>query len=444
MNVTFNRIDAVNATLTVALSKDDYQQPVDKAINKLRQTIALPGFRKGMAPKSRIQALYGKSVLADEVNKLVVEKIYEYIKENQLQVLGDPLPSQTEQAPIDFNTQQDYEFTFDVALAPEIDIKLTKRDKLPYYTIAVTDEMIDRQIASYKANFGEYDTSVEGVEEKDMVKGLLTENDGKIVIEEAVLMPAYIKDETERQKFIGAHTSDAIIFNPYKAYQGHEAELKSLLKINKDEVAAHQGDFTLNITEITRFREAEIGQTLFDKVFGTGVVTDEIAFREKVKASLTAQLTPESDYKFLLDAKTLLENKGKDLQFPDELLKRWLLFSNDKRTPESLEKDYPKIIEDLTFQLIKDKICKDNNLQVTKEEIEQQARRTARAQFAQYGLNASEEMIERYAPQLLEKQENVENLTARVLEEKLIAFLKTKITLTPKEVSAEEFNKLFA
>jgi trigger factor len=443
MNITLNNIDPVNATITIAVAQEDYQPQVQKALNDIRKNIVIDGFRKGNAPKSRVQAMYGKSVLVDEVNKLVSDKLFDYIKENNLNVLSEPLPSKQEQAPLDFDKQEDYEFTFDLGLAPEIDVKLTKADKMPYYVLIVSDEMIEKQINSYKANYGTYEEA-ENVEEKDMVKGTLVETDGEINNDAAVLMPSYIKDEAEKAKFIGAKIGDVITFNPYKAYEGHEAELASFLKVKKDEVAAHPGDFTFTITELTRYKEAEIGQELFDKIYEPGTVTSEEALKEKIKETIAQQLAPESDYKFIVDAKQLLEDKAKDIPFPDAFLKRWLSASDENRTEESIEKDYPLILNDLKFQLIKDKLIKDNDIKIEKEDIQQQAIKATRAQFAQYGMsNIPDDLLENYAQEMFKKQETVRSLIDRVLEEKLIEVLKEQVTLEPKDVSVEEFQKLF-
>ncbi|MDR1682081.1 MAG: trigger factor [Candidatus Symbiothrix sp.] len=442
MNITLKNIDPVNATLTVTVGKDDYQPKVEKALNDLRKNIVIDGFRKGNAPKSRIQALYGKAVLVDEINTLVSNSLYDYIKESQLDVLGEPLPSKEPQDPLDFDNQNDYEFTFDLALAPEMDVKLTKSDKLTYYEIQVSDDMIEKQINNFKANYGSYET-VETVEAKDMVKGLLTESDGNIKVEDALLMPSVIKDEAEKAKFIGAKIDDIIIFNPYKAYDGHEVELATFLKIKKDEVAAHQGDFTFTIVEITHYKEAELGIELYDEIYEPGTVTSEEAFKTKIKENLTRQLQPESDYQFFLDAKAALEEKAKDIQFPDEFLKRWLVAADDMHTPESVEEDYPNILAGLKFQLIKDKLLKDNDIQVETEDVNAKAAAVVRSQFAQYGIsNVSDLLVENQVREILKNQDYIQNLVNHVIEDKLIDVLKQQVNLESKEITVEDFQKL--
>ncbi|MDH8700960.1 trigger factor [Dysgonomonadaceae bacterium PH5-43] len=450
MNVTLKNIDQVNAKLTIAVVKEDYQPQVDKALADIRKTIVIDGFRKGFAPKGRIQALYGKSVLVDEINKLVSNKLYTYIREEKLNVLGEPLPSLDEQKPLDFDNQQDYEFTFDLGLAPEVNISLTKEDKITYYAVKVTDEMIEKQIGSYKANYGTYE-EVDSVEEKDMVKGLLVELDETgapkadgINDDSAVLMPSYIKEETEKAKFVAAKKGDVITFNPYKAYEGNEVELASFLKIAKEVVKDCQSDFSFTITEITRYKEAEMNKDLFDKVFGPDTIATEEEFKAKIKEILEEQLAPESDYKFILDAKAILDEKGKEIQLPDEFLKRWLLASDEENKIKSIDEEYPKIVADLRFHLIKEGILKSNDIKVEAEEIKAQAIKTTRAQFAQYGMtNIPDNVLEGYSQDMLKKEETVRNLVDKVAEEKLMAVLKKQATVKTKKVTVEELGKLF-
>lgn len=396
-----------------------------------------------------VKKMYGKHVLVEEVNKLVSENLFSYIRENKLNILGEPMPNESEQKPINFDTQEDFEFCFDVALAPEINITLSKSDKLPYYEVAIDDEMLNQQIDAYTANFGTYDKAEE-VEEKDMVKGTVAElengspKEGGIVVEEAVLMPAYMKDEAEKAKFVGAKVNSVVVFNPNKAYEGAEAEIASFLKVDKEAVAGITGDFSFEITEITRHQKAEMNQELFDKVFGEGVVTSEEEFKNKIKEALTDQFTPQSDYKFLLDAREVLVQKAGEMKFADDMLKRWLVAANENTTAEKVEEDFPKMIEDLKYQLIKENLVKSNNLKVEDADIEAFAKRVAQAQFAQYGmLSVPEDVLANYAKDMLKNKQTLQNIIDRAVEEKLAAWLKEQVELDVKEVSTEEFGKLF-
>ena len=451
MNITLNNIDPINATITIDVLKVDYAAEVKKSLKKIQDTAQIPGFRPGKVPSSRVLSMYGKSVLVDEVNKLVSDRLYNYIRENNLNILGEPMPSLEEQKPLDFDNQEDYSFTFDIALAPEMNVSLSKTDKLPYYNIQVSDEMIENQINSYKANYGSYE-EVKAVEGKDMAKGHLIQLDenGKpqengIDIEDAVLMAYYMKDEAEKAKFMGAKLNQTIVFNPNKAYEGNEAELSSFLKIKKEEVKDYLGDFSYEIKEITRYKEGELNQDLFDKVFGEGVVKTEEELRAKVTETITSQLMPESDFRFLLDSKKMLEEKTADVQFPDAFLKRWLMASDPERTEEALENDYPKIIQDLKFHLIKEQIVKAKEIKVESADILERAKAITRMQFAQYGMaNIPDQLIDNYAQEMLKKEDSVRNLVDRAIEDKLIGVLKEEVTLEPKEISVEDFQKMFS
>lgn len=450
MDTSLTNVDSVNAVIKIEVKKADYQPKVDEAIKSFRKKANIPGFRPGTVPTSMVKKMYGKSIMAEEINKLVGESLYSYIQENKINVLGEPLPNIEQQQPIDFAAETDYDFYFDIALAPEIKMSLTKKDKINYYKIAVDEEMVDKQIASYKANFGKYETVEEGAKATDLIKGDVVElengqpkEDG-IKVENAVLMASYMKNEEEQTKFVGVEKGAVIVFNPGKAYDGNETEIASFLHIDKDKVEAIAPEFQFTVNEITRYKEADLDQELFDKVFGPNTVTTEPDFRARVKETISSQLAPDSDYKFLLDVRQLLEKKAGNLEFPDAFLKRWLLTSNTEKTPEQLEEEYPKIIEDLKFHLIKEQIVKDNDLKIEEQDVRNIAVASARAQFAQYGMTGiPDEMIMNYADQMLQDKNNSRNIVDRAMEEKIVIFLKTKLGLVEKEVSLDEFRKFF-
>ena len=449
MNITLNKTDSVNAVITIEVEKADYVTEVENSLKDLRKNAVLPGFRKGMAPPSFLRQKYGKSVLVEEINKLVSKKLSEYIQENKTEILGEPLPAE-EQKQIDFDKQEDFVFSFDVGLSPKIDIKLTKDDQVPYYLIQVSDEMIDKQIEHLKNKYGNQEQG-ETVEDKDLVKGHLIELDENgaskingINLESAVIMPMYIKNEGEKEKMINSKLHSTIVFNPYSAYDGSEVELASFLSVKKEEVKNHTGNFSYEIVEINRFKEAELNQELFDKVYGEGNIESEEKFREKVKEDLSQQLTPESDYKFFIDAKKMLEEKASDLQLPDAFLKRWLLASDTKRTPESVEEEYPKIVNDLKFHLIKEHLIEENEITLDDNDLQEYAKQATRAQFAQYGMyTVPDDLLEKYSQEMLKKQESYRALGEKIFEDKLIKILKEQVTLETKEISIDEFQQLF-
>ena len=451
MNVSLQNIDKVSALLTVKLEKADYQEKVDKALKSFRQKAQMPGFRKGMVPMSLVKKMYGKSALAEEVNKLLSETVYKYIQDNKLNILGEPLPNEDKQPTIDFDTQEEFEFLFDIALAPEFKAEVSAADKVDYYDIEVTDEMVDNQVKAYTQRNGKYE-KVDAYADNDMLKGLLAELDeqgntkeGGIQVEGAVMMPSYMKNDEQKAVFNGCKVNDVLVFNPNKAYDGHDVEIASLLKIKKEDVSAMTSDFSFQVQEITRFKEAELNQELFDQVFEKGTVTSEEAFRNKIKEILAEQFVADSDYKFILDVRTYLTNKVGKLEYPDAFLKRFMRVSNADKGEKFVEENYDKSIEELTWHLIKEQLVKANDIKVEQKDITDMAKEATRAQFAQYGMmSVPEEILENYSKEMLKKKESIEGLVNRVVESKLATALKSQVELEHKNVSAEEFNKMFA
>jgi len=448
MNIVRKDIDQNNATLTLSIVKSDYAEKVDQSLRTYRKKANIPGFRPGMVPVGLIRKMYGKAVIAEEINKIVSDELFGYVRENKINMLGEPIPNESHQQPIDFDANEDFEFIFDLGIAPDFTVELSKNDKVQSYSIAVSDEMINNQVAAYTSRYGKY-VQEDIVAEKDMVKGEILEMaDGKVnesghKISDAVLTPSYMKDEAQKAKFVGAAKGDIIVFNPKNAFE-NEAEISSLLKISKDEAKNISADFQIKIEGITRYYDAEINQELFDKVYGEGVVNSEEEFRAKIKANILETLSGDSDYKFGQDAREMLIAKFDYLTFPDEFLKRWLLATNENLTKETLEEDFPKMIADLKWQLIKDKLTKSNELKVEVEDVNAYARKIAAAQFAQYGMvGMGDDILDNYAKDMLKKEDTVKGIVERVAENKIFEIIKKGVSLDIKDVTIEEFNKIF-
>ena len=450
MNVTLQNIDKVSALLTVKLEKADYQEKVDKSLKHFRQKAQVPGFRPGMVPMSLVKKMYGKSVLAEEVNKVLSEAVYKYIQDNKVNILGEPLPNEEKQKEIDFDTMEEFEFLFDIALSPEFKVEVDAKDEVDYYTIDVTEEMVNNQVKAYTQRNGKYE-KVETFEGNDMMKGLLAELDeegntkeGGIQVEAAVMMPSYMKNDEQKAIFANAKVNDVLVFNPYAAWDGNAAELASLLKIEKEAATEMKSNFSYQVEEITRFVEGELNQEIFDQVFGKEVVKSEEEFRTKVKEVVAAQFVADSDYKFLIDVRKMMMEKVGKLEFPDALLKRIMLLNNEEKGEEYVAENYDKSIEELTWHLIKEQLVEANDIKVEQEDVLKVAKDTTKAQFAQYGmLSVPDDVLDNYVQEMLKKKETVNNLVSRVVEVKLAAALKAQVTLENKNVSIEEFNKMF-
>ncbi|MDR1103405.1 MAG: trigger factor [Tannerella sp.] len=449
MNISHVSNDAVSGIIKVEIEKKDYEEQVDKKLRQYRQRADMPGFRRGMVPLGVIGKMYGRHVLAEVVNKLVLDGLVDYINASGLKVLGQPVPNRTEQKAIDFDTEEDFEFFFDIALSPVISVKLTKSDRLTRYRVNVDEQMIDLQISDYCRNCGSYVTA-DDVEANDLVKGTLAEledgqpKEGGIRVEGAVLMPHYIKDETEQAKFIGARLHDVIVFNPKAAYQDATAEIASLLQIDKETAETLAGDFRFEVQEIERFCAAELNQELFDKLFGEGVVKSEEECRERTRVILNGQLQPQSDNKFRLDMRALLLEKAGELSFADDILKRWLVSTDEKNTPEKVEAEYPTMMEGIKLQLIKNQLMEDNNLKVEERDLEASAFLMAKLQYEQYGLFfVPNDLLMQHAKSLLKKKDTIDTLAEHATEQKLAAWVRENADVTEKEVSLGEFEKLF-
>ena len=445
MNILFEAPDKVNGVMTITLETADYQPEVDKQLKDYRKRAQIPGFRPGQAPMGMIKRQYGTAIKVDVVNKLLGQKLYEYVRENKIQMLGEPLPSE-QQAALNFEGDGALEFKFDIAVAPEFEAKLSGKDKVEYYNIQVDDKLIDQQVEMYQSRSGHYDKVEEyDAEQRDLLKGDLREVDGTIEVSEAVLMPQYIKVDKQKKLFDKCKLGDVITFNPRKAYPDSDVEVSSLLKIQKDEVKDHEGDFTFQITEISRFVKAEVNQELFDQVFGEGAVKDEKAFREKIAAQIKEQFKSDQDYKFLLDVRKHMEKKVGKLAFPEALLKRMMLQNNKDKGEEFVEKNFEASIQELGWRLIKEQLVAAQGIKVEDDDLKQIAKEAARAQFAQYGMNnIPDEYLENYAQEMLKKRENVEGLVDRAVDVKLTEALKQVVKLDEKEVSLEDFQKLVA
>jgi len=447
MNVKFENVSKVQGLLTVSMEKADYQENVDKALKDAKKKVQMPGFRPGMVPMSLVQKMYGKSIKADEINKLLQEKVFSYIKDNKIDMLGEPLPNEEKEAGLSLD-DDNQTFYFDIALAPQFSAEIGKDDAITYYEIKVTDEMVDNQVKAYTQQNGHYE-QVDSYQENDVIKGQLVElnldgsvKDGGIVVEGATLMPQYIKDAAQKKLFGKAKKGDVIVFNPSKAYEGNAIEISSLLNRKKEEVEGIDADFSLTIQDITRFVESELNQEVFDRVFGKDAVKDEAGFRAKVEESLAQSFVPDSDYKFLLDVRTYMMEKVGKLEYAEDLLKR--IMKANKPDAEQDEETFKRSLEELSWHLIQEKLVEKFGIKVEDADVKAMAREATRAQFAQYGMmNVPDELLDNYSKEMLKKRETVDGLVNRAIESKLTAAVKKEVKLKNKKVTIDEFNKLF-
>lgn len=450
MNILFENPDKVNGLMTVTVEEADFKDDVEKTLKDYRKKANFPGFRPGMVPMGLIKKQFGASVKMDTLNKFVGEKIYTYIKDNKIQMLGEPLPSE-KQEPVDIEKDGPYTFMFDIAVAPEFKIELNGDTKLAYYNIKADDKLIDQQVDMFASQLGSYEKadSYDG-EQRDMLKGDLRELDadgntkeGGITVDGAVMMPEYIKVEDQKKLFDNAKPGDIIAFNPRKAYPDNDAEVASLLKIDREAVKSMDSDFSYQVIEISRFKKAEVNQEMFDRVFGKDAVKSEEEFRARIAEGLKPQLQANSDYKFLIDVRKYAEDAVGELTFPDALLKRVMLLNNKDKGEEYVEKNYDESIRQLKWHLIKEQLVAANNIKVEDADVKAAAKEAARMQFAQYGMNnVPDEYLDNYAGEMLKKRDSAAGFVDSAVENKLVQALKGVVTLDEKTVTLDEFNEL--
>ena len=449
MNIQFECADKVNGLMTITIEQADYQEQVDKKLKDYRKKAQVPGFRPGMVPMGLIKRQYGMAVKVDEVNRILSDKLFEYVRQNNIQMLGEPLPNEERQQPQDLQGDGPFVFVFDIAVAPEFTAELTDKDKIDYYDIKVDDKIIDEQVQMFQSQTGEF-VEVQEWSGNDTLKGDLRQLDaegntleGGLEVEGGMVMPSYVKGEDEKKKFEGAKPGDIIVFNPKKAYPDNDAEVAALLKVDKDQVKDLESDFSFQITEIRHFQPHAVDQELFDRIFGEGNVTDEATFRQKIADGIKPQFVGNSDFKFLQDVRKYMEEKVGELQFPEAILKRVMLRNNKDKGVDFVEQNFEGSIKELKWHLIKEQLVNACQVKVEDADLKQVAKGAVRQQFAQYGMNnVPDDVLENYAEEQLKKRENVEGYVERAIDVKLMQALKQVVKLNVKEVTFDEFNKM--
>ncbi len=448
MIVSRDNIDELNAVLKIKLAKEDYEERVNNILVDYRKKVQLDGFRPGKVPPGLVKKMYGKAILVDEINKIISEAISKNITEDKLHILGEPLPSKDQKA-IDWDKDEEYEFFFNLGIAPVIDLNLSQKDKIIYYNITVDDKMIKAQKDNIAGRHGTMENT-DTVVDNEGIKGLVEELDnnkevlvGGIQAEDTTIYTGVIKDEKIKKSFIGSKINDVVIFDPIKAFPS-DTDLSTMLKIDKEEVKNIKSDFRITISEITKFIPAEIDTDLFDKIYGKDKIKTEEEFDKLIIDEIKINLKKECEYKFTLDSKEKLIKKT-NLELPDEFLKRWLLESNKTElTSEKIEEEYPKFVSDLKWQLIKDDIIIKSEIKIEENEIMDYARQATLQQFRQYGIeNVPDDQLDSYAGEILKKDEEKRNIAEKLFELKVIKYIKDNVKIDTKELSLDKFNKLF-
>ncbi len=449
MKISRTSIDDVNVVVKIIIEKNDYQATVNEILKDYRKKANMPGFRKGMVPAGLIKKMYGKSALADEVNKILNRELTKYITDENLNILGEPLPSIEEKSIIDFNSDADFEFSFDMGLSPEISLDFEKIGKIPYYEIIVDNKLIDNQIDGYSKRFGE-NVNAEVVGEKEITIGDFAQlNADGLVVEGGIasknvqVAVQLIKDEAVQNLFIGAKIGDVIKFNPRIAL-ANDHEVAHLLKIKNEAIEDSDCDFNFTINTINTFVPADIDDVLIRKIYGDDTEVKSVDdLREKIQTELKANLLYSSNYRFLVDAKEILSHSV-GMKLPEQFLKRWLVETNNKVPIEQIENEFESFRKDLEWTLIKNILVKENEIMVVESDITEMAREMALLQFKQHGMSfVPDEYLENYTNSILQNKEQKQKLAEKKIEDKVLELIKEKSGLDFKQVTQKEFDSLF-
>jgi trigger factor len=448
MNITKETIDDLNAVLKVKIEKADYEDKVETVLKDYRKKATIKGFRPGMVPIGLVKKMYGRAVQIDEINKIVTENIQKYLADEKLEILGDPLPKTDEQDKFDFETQQDFTFSFELGLTPSIELKLSKKNKANQYEIIIDEKMKSDYLDNYTRRYGDL-RKADQTEEKDVIKGKIEaiDNNGNVLpagpsVEETSLAIDIIKDKKIKKQFIGKIQNDSIDFDLKKAFP-NDTEIAGILHKKKEEITNLEGNYRFTINEISRFHPAELGKELFNRIFGEGVVNSKEEFMKKIEDEIAINLKRESDFKLMRDIKNLAMEKT-ELQLPEAFLKKWLLKINENTTQEQIDKEFDNFRKDLKWQLIRNKVAHDNEVKISEEELQKEAEDITRNQFRQYGLfYATNEQITNYAKETLKRDDDAKRIADKILDEKVILLIKELVKLETSSVTVEEFNKLF-
>lgn len=446
MKIDYAKTNDVIGEITMVVEESDYADKVKKQLKEIGKKHAEPGFRPGHVPAGLIAKKYGKAVKYDEINKLVGEAIFDYIKENGINVLGNPIPDKANAINEDAS---EFTLKFKVGVAPEFEVKIDKDLHIPYYNIQVTDEMVARQDEALRRRFGKQEPGDE-VDATALVKGVITElnEDGTVkedgvVVENGIVAPQYFKSEDQRALFVGKHVGDSVVFNPAATCESNPTELASMLNLPKEEAEKHQGDFRFDIKEIIVLKPAELNEEFFKEAFGE-TVKDEEGYRETVKKMIQDSLTGDQNYRFTIDAEKAIRKEVGEIQLPDEVLKEFLISQNEALYEENIDKEYDQIRSQLVWDLEKDKMINALDIKVEDADLQNTARLMARNQFAQYGMtNVPDDAVEHYAGEILKDEKARNTIYRQTSDMKLFNAIRAAVSLDEKEVSVDEFNELF-
>lgn len=449
MNITQEKIDKLNAVLTIKLKPEDYTPRVEKAIKEQAKKAKIAGFRPGMVPPSHIKRMYGKSILVDEVNSLLSDSLSKYITENNLDVLGQPLPKFKDDVNFNWDYTDNFEFNYELGLAPEFALNIDPTAKVTEYVIKADEKTLAERVKNIRRSYGKMTNPDVSADDDVLYSELVQLSADGSVFEDGISNTAsiridQIKNDEVKKSLIGLKKGDVLTFDIQKAFANDAAKVAGLLKIEEEEAADLKSDFQLTVKNVNRLEESDLNQEFFDKLFGEGAVTTEKEFRTKITEEVENMMVQDSDRRLQNDLYNLVMDKI-TFELPDEFLKRWLLATNDKLTQEDLDKDYENFAKNLRWTLIENKIMKDNTIEIKYDEVFALAKQRLDAQFRMYSPQPiAEEQLAQYTVQYLQNKENGNKIFEELKALKTLDFLKTVVNLEKKDIDSAKFAELAA
>lgn len=448
MNITQEKIDDLNALLKVEVSTDDYQEKVEKTIKDHQKKMNIPGFRPGKVPTSVIKKMYGKSIMLDEINKIVIDSMYDYLGQNNIDILGNPLPNKEKSSQIDWDNQTNFEFFYDLGLSPNIELKPLEELETKLYEISVNDEVVEKYLTEVRRRYGKF-TNPENVTDGDLIYCEFTEldekgniKDGGINYKSSIALEL-IKNKTAKKKFIGLKKEQEIDIDIVKTFDNNK-EVSLMLNIEESKVAELKDLFKIKVLSINRVELAPLDKELFDKVYKNDTIETEEQLRERIKKDATLSFNSESEKLFVNEIVELLIKQTK-ITLPDTFLKRWLLeTNNEKFTEEQIEKEYSIYADSLKWQLIENKILKDNEITVTQEDVKNHIKDYFRSSLPSMdeANPFPEDKLDSLADRLLENKEETKRIYDKIYDDRLKELFKNKLKVKKEQISYEEFVKL--
>ncbi len=448
MQVTLEKTSELEGLIKVAVVENDYLQKVNKELKEIGRTRQIPGFRPGHVSIEQLRRRFGKDVKSHVLNEEVFNAVINYLRENKVDILGEPLPVKVQEVNLDV---KDYTFEYEIGLSPEVNVTLNKDFHMPYYNIEVSQEMVDQQDTALRERFGAQ-VPGETVEGKALVKGAIMQLDADgnvrsdeeaIQVVDGIVAPMFFKSEAEADKFMGKKVGDKVAFNPWDTCNGNAAELASMLHIDKEKAAEMKDNFEMAISEIIVVKPAEHGEQFYKEVFAGSEITDEAAYYEELRKMIASQLAPNSDMMFNRDVQDEIVKRFGNFDLPAEFLKKWLVARNEGLTAENVDTEYEKMVPGIKWELIQGAIARNQDIKVTEEDVLNFAKSIALQQFAQYGMtNMDDETITTYAKRILEDKNYSRRIREDVANRKLFNVIKALVSLDEKTLTLDEFKKL--